>query len=127
MTRRALVLAIAGAAAALCAGGCGGGSPGAAAPIAGSALGLSAPIAVYTCTEWRDAGVRERQAAVGRIRDFTGGQVTGRGAAGRGTVLEDESAYDFFEQACEQPYAQHFLLYKLYGHAAGFAGVAPEN
>jgi hypothetical protein len=40
-------------------------------------------------------------------------------------VLEEEQAYDLFQAYCKQPFARGFLLYKLYGRAAGFAGQAP--
>jgi hypothetical protein len=97
-----------------------------------NAVGVGVPglismprIEVFTCADWNDADIQTKMAAVGRIRDFVGGQVTGAGAAGSGTVLDDNRAYDFFEQTCDPELAAHFLLYKLYGRAAGFAGQAP--
>jgi hypothetical protein len=96
------------------------------------AAGVGAPglvdapkIEVFTCADWNRADLQTQLATVAAIRDYVGGQVTGAGAAGTGTVLDDERAYDFFDQYCEQEIARHFLLYKLYGRAAGFAGQAP--
>jgi hypothetical protein len=82
-------------------------------------------IEVFTCSNWNDSDIATKMAAVGKIRDFVGGQVTGAGANGSGMVLDDNDAYDFFEQSCAPEFASHFLLYKLYGRAAGFAGQAP--
>ena len=50
----------------------------------------------------------------------------GEGVSGRGTVLEDEQAYRLFNGRCER--FPGFLLYKLYSHAAAFAGArAPSG
>jgi hypothetical protein len=107
------------------------GCSGSGAPPAGVA-GVGAPgltpgtrIEVFTCADWNRADLQTQIQTVASIRDFIGGQVTGAGASGSGTVLDDERAYDFFDQYCEQELARHFLLYKLYGRAAGFAGQAP--
>ncbi len=35
-------------------------------------------------------------------------------------MLSDERAYEVFEHACEQSYADHLRLYKLYVKAAAF-------
>jgi hypothetical protein len=116
------------ATAALFAGGCGGGSD---EPPAGAGVGVgltaAPPIQLFTCQDWNDADPQTRFSTVAKIRDFSGGPVTGVGANGTGVVLDDEQAYEFFDQMCEQELARHFLLYKLYGRAAGFAGQAPER
>jgi hypothetical protein len=78
-----------------------------------------------TCEDWNRGGVDTRGAIVEELRLFSGGPVTGEGVEGTGPVLEDEQAYELFERRCEEPVAEHFLLYKLYTHAAGFAGRAP--
>jgi hypothetical protein len=82
-------------------------------------------IELFTCSNWNDSDIATKMAAVGTIRGFVGGQVSGAGANGTGMVLDDNDAYEFFEQSCSPVYASHFLLYKLYGRAAGFAGQAP--
>lgn len=111
----------------LAAGGCGGsdGQPAG----AGVGVGLTAAprVEVFTCQDWNGADPQTRFSTVAKIRNLTGGHVTGSGAEGSGAVLDDEQAYEFFDQYCEQALARHFLLYKLYGRAAGFVGQAPEQ
>lgn len=77
------------------------------------------------CEDWTRAELDTRSAIVEDLRAFSGGPVTGEGVQGTGPVLEDEQAYELFENRCEGSYAEDFLLYKLYTHAAGFAGGAP--
>lgn len=91
---------------------------GASNPIAPGSLGK------LTCGDWSRGTVDTRSAIVEELRGFAGGPVTGEGVEGTGPVLEDEQAYELFQRRCEEPYAEHFLLYKLYTHAAGFAGGA---
>ena len=79
----------------------------------------------FTCADWQRSGPAERSAVLGELREVIGGQVTGGGVAGRGTVLTDDEATRLFDAHCRRPYAAGFVLYKLYGQAAGFAGVAP--
>jgi hypothetical protein len=78
-----------------------------------------------TCGDWNRGSLHTRGAIVEELRLFSGGPVTGEGVKGTGAVLEDEQAYELFERRCEGAYAEHFLLFKLYTHAAGFAGGAP--
>ena len=66
-----------------------------------------------------------RREIVGSLRAFLGGPVIGEGVSGRGTVLEDEQAYRLFNGRCER--FPGFLLYKLYSHAAAFAGGLPRR
>ena len=42
-----------------------------------------------------------------------------------GSVLPEERAAALFDARCAPRYARSFALYKLYGQAAAFAGVAP--
>ncbi len=44
---------------------------------------------------------------------------------GYGTVLPDEWATTLFDARCGQPRTASFSLYRIYGPAAAFAGVAP--
>ena len=109
--------------------GCGGGSD---QPPEGSGVGVgltaAPPVQVFNCLDWNDSDPQTRFSTVAKIREFAGGQVTGAGANGVGVVLDDEDAYEFFDQACEQELARNFLLYKLYGRAAGFIGQpAPDE
>ena len=121
---RAGVVALAAVALAGCSSG---GTPPSGAVGVGAPGLVDAPkVEVFTCADWNRADLQTQLATVAAIRDFVGGQVTAEaGAAGTGTVLDDEQAYEFFDQYCEQGIARHFLLYKLYGRAAGFAGQAP--
>jgi hypothetical protein len=78
-----------------------------------------------TCRDWNGANLDGKTAIIEDIRLFAGGEVTGTGVQGRGPVLDDERAYELFEGRCKDPVADNFLLYKLYTHAAAFAGGAP--
>jgi hypothetical protein len=40
-------------------------------------------------------------------------------------VLSGRRAAALFDNRCSQRFARWFRLYKLYGQAAGFAGIAP--
>jgi hypothetical protein len=82
---------------------------------------LAAPINLADCTDWQQASVEERLGTIGQIREFVGGPVPGSGG-GRGVALEDEQAYDLFENYCENEFARGFKLYKLYSRAAAFSG-----
>jgi hypothetical protein len=87
---------------------------------AGIGPALAAPVNVADCTDWQQASVEERLGTIGQIREFVGGPVPGTG--GRGVALEDEEAYDLFENYCENEFARGFKLYKLYSRAAAFGG-----
>lgn len=109
---------------ALVVAGCGGsddGDAGSTGPPA--SLPADFNIQVFACKDWQKADADVRRYAIGRIRDITGGEVSGTG--GRGTVLSDEQAHRLFDNRCSDTAAGGFVLYKLYGHAAGFAGGAP--
>jgi len=92
----------------------------------GSRTALSGPeLQHLTCSDWKRADATGRAEIVDGLRAVIGGQVTGRGAAGRGSVLEDELAYRLFDNYCQERFATAFSLYKLYGQASGFAGSPP--
>lgn len=107
--------------------GCGGSDGG------GSSRGgpgaLDNPIELADCTDWNEGSVEERLGTISQIHAFISGPVPGTG--GTGVTLEDEDAYDLFEEACSHSVAQGFTLYKLYVRAAAFSGEgtseAPEN
>ena len=103
----------------LLAGGCGESQENR--PIRQSALQL------FDCGDWKRAGGRTRAQVIHQLREFAGGQVTGKGAAGRGVVLPDSAAARLFDNNCSQRFARGFVLYKLYVRAVGFAGVAPGS
>jgi hypothetical protein len=99
--------------------GCGG-SASSGGSDAGVGASLDAPINLADCTDWQQASVDERLGTIEQIREFVGGPVSGTG--GRGVVLDDEEAYDLFENYCENEFARGFKLYKLYSRAAAFSG-----
>jgi hypothetical protein len=95
----------------------------------GPGVQLDDPIELADCTDWNDGSVEERLGTIRQIRTFIGGPVPGTG--GRGVTLDDERAYDLFEEACSHSVAQGFTLYKLYVRAAAFSPESrsepPEN
>jgi hypothetical protein len=82
-------------------------------------------LGLYTCRSWRRASIDLRTKLLARLRRWTGGRVEGNGLAGYGTVLTDARAKALFDSRCSAPASGSFALYKLYGSAAAFAGVAP--
>jgi hypothetical protein len=91
------------------------------------ALGTGATTArralgLYTCNDWRAGGSGRRSALLGRLGHFTGGRVTGSGMLGYGSVLTRSRAASILDRRCAEPGSKTFMLYKLYGEAAGFAG-----
>jgi hypothetical protein len=80
---------------------------------------------VMVCRDWQEADGVRRRVIVAALHSVLGGDVTGIGFSGRAKVLEDQAAERLFDAHCAHDYAESFLLYKLYGQAAGFAGVAP--
>ena len=120
VVRAALACAVAVALLAGCAGG--EDEPGAAAPTAG--FNQEQPGRQLLCRDWNDADPAGKRAIVDRLREFVGGPVTGEGFEARGSVLKDDQAFSLFNNRCE--HFPGFLLYKLYSHAAAFAGGPPE-
>jgi hypothetical protein len=119
MGRTGKIAIAATAAAALLAAGCGGdtadGPPSEAGPV------LAAPINLADCTDWNNGTPDERVGTIQQIKNYVGGPASGTGS-GTGVVLDDDAAYDLFENACEPEYARGFRLYKLYSRAAAFGG-----
>ncbi|MDX6697307.1 MAG: hypothetical protein QOE65_704 [Solirubrobacteraceae bacterium] len=99
--------------------GCGGGGG---TPPAGSGLASAPPIGRATCQDWIRSSPAVQQRTLEKIRQFVGGEITGRGAQGHGATLSDDDAGRLFHSQCSRPYAKSFLLYKLYTHAAAFIG-----
>jgi len=93
---------------------------------AGSGAPLSGPeLQHLTCADWEHADEPGRTRIVDGLQATLGGQVTGKGASGRGSVLSDELAQRLFDNYCSQSFARGFVLYKLFGQASGFAGSPP--
>jgi hypothetical protein len=92
-------------------------------PVADVGFEREQPARQLRCSDWREADPSARREMVDMLREFLGGPVIGEGVSGRGSVLEDDQAYRLFNGRCEQ--FPGFLLYKLYSHAAAFAGGAP--
>jgi hypothetical protein len=83
------------------------------------------PLGTYTCSDWRSADSTLRTRLLARLHRWNGGAVEGDRLIGYGSVLTDDRATALFDGRCSAPYAGAFALYKMYGQAAGFAGVAP--
>lgn len=79
-------------------------------------------IQLFNCSDWQESDEGIRAYVVDRLETIVGGQITGRGADGRGATITDDQAQRLFDGTCSSPRARGFLLYKLYGHAAGFSG-----
>ena len=95
----------------------------------GGPVQLDQPIELADCTDWNEGSVDERLGTIQQIRAFISTPVPGTG--GTGVTLDDEKAYDLFEEACGASLAQGFTLYKIYVRAAAFnpelRGEQPEN
>ena len=85
--------------------------------VAGSTAALA------NCGEWKRATPKQRRFTVDDLR----GQLTGQGDPKARSVLSDERAYEVFEHACKQGYADQLRLYKLYVRAAAFEPLRPEQ
>jgi hypothetical protein len=107
--------------------GCGGSTDAGAPPVSGAGPnGLDArAMATYDCDDWKAADTDGRLAALEALTAVVGGPIVGEDANGSGRVLREEDGYRLLDRMCEPEYAAGFLLYKVYGRAAGFAGVAP--
>jgi hypothetical protein len=112
------LLALAVAAALLI--GCGDGDTSAEEAQEQFGVNLGVPIQLANCTDWNRGSVDERLGTIRQIREFAGGPVGS--PAGTGATLEDEEAYELFENYCDQEFARGFKLYKLYTRAAAFGG-----
>ena len=80
------------------------------------------PLGVVSCGDWNGADDGEQDALAARVRAFAGGVVNdGSQNVGTGAVLSAADARRLFDASCSREYAQDFLLYKLYTHAAAFS------
>jgi hypothetical protein len=117
--RTRFVIVSACAAALALASGCGGGTDDGSDAGVGPSVG--APINLADCTDWKNSSVEERLGTIRQIREFNGADVPGTSSAG--PTLDDQDAYDLFDNYCDNDFARAFKLYKLYGRAAAFNGV----
>jgi hypothetical protein len=79
-------------------------------------------IRLDNCADWRKATVAQRHTTVVALRRFAGGPVGSSAGIQNGPVLSDDRAYKLFQGYCANAFARGFKLYKLYTHAAAFAG-----
>jgi len=86
---------------------------------------LRRPLGLYTCVDWRHTTAAGRYDLVQRLRAWTGGPIGGDRLLGYGTVLPDAQAAAMFDARCRPAWARGFSLYKQYGYAAAFSGIAP--
>jgi hypothetical protein len=73
--------------------------------------------ALANCGEWKRATPPQRRRTVEDLRGQLGASQEDTKAE---SVLSDERAYDVFQRACRQSYANELRLYKLYVRAAAF-------
>jgi hypothetical protein len=89
-------------------------------------LPASFNLQLYLCKNWKHDSEPVRRYVIRRLREITSGQISGgQGVRGRGTVLADDDAHRLFDSYCSSYAARGFLLYKVYGFAAGFVGGTP--
>ncbi|MFL5843097.1 MAG: right-handed parallel beta-helix repeat-containing protein [Solirubrobacteraceae bacterium] len=79
----------------------------------------------YRCRDWRLAGEGLRRGILLRLHRWAGGPVQGTRTLGYGTVLPDATATALFDARCGEAGTGAYMLYRIYGPAAAFAGVAP--
>jgi hypothetical protein len=91
------------------------------APPPGPATQDPIPLGILSCEDWNRTPEAERAELVQRLRGFAGGVVNdGTRNLGTGAVLAFDEANALYTGWCSKAYAQGFLLYKLYTHAAAF-------
>jgi hypothetical protein len=83
------------------------------------------PLGLYTCRDWRRASPAVRAGVLQRLHRWVGGPVESSTLLGYGTVLPNAWATELFDSRCGRSRSGTFKLYRLYGPAAAFAGVAP--
>ncbi len=93
-------------------------------PVAAPEQALRA-LGAYTCNDWTGGSQTLRASLLSRLHNWVGGPVEGSRLLGYGSILPNAMAESFFDQRCAPEYASGFALYKQYGQAAAFAGVAP--
>jgi hypothetical protein len=81
----------------------------------------STAASLANCGEWKRATPKQRRATVEELR----GQLTEQTSKSERSILSDERAYEIFEHACRQRYADDLRLYKLYVKAAAFEPLRP--
>ena len=80
------------------------------------------PLGVASCSDWNAEDEAGKASLAERVRAFAGGVVNdGSRDIGTGAVLSVSDAHRLFETSCDRQYAEAFLLYKLYTHAAAFS------
>jgi hypothetical protein len=88
-------------------------------PPSGAGPNVGAPINLADCTDWKQASVDQRLGTIEQLKSYLGAPVSGTG--GSGGTLDDDKAYDLFENYCANEFARGFKLYKLYSRAAAFS------
>jgi hypothetical protein len=78
--------------------------------------------ALANCGEWKRATPKQRRFTVEDLR----GQLTEQGSRSEQSALSDERAYEIFQHACRERYADSLRLYKLYVRAAPFERLRPD-
>jgi hypothetical protein len=78
--------------------------------------------ALAQCRDWNDRDEDERAQTIEDIRE----QINLEDGPVRTPALDDETAYELFENACSQPNADSFRLYVLYSRAACFSSLLEE-
>lgn len=109
---------------ALAAAGCGGdGQPSQARddylpgnPRAGAGGALT-QVPEANCTHWSAGSPRQRERVIEQITAFFERRSE---AAGGGHTLPEDKAWDSIDQACSQPYAREWKLWKIYERALAF-------
>ncbi|MCW2801652.1 MAG: hypothetical protein JWQ70_3124 [Aeromicrobium sp.] len=94
-------------------------------PLGGAPVQALRALGAYTCKDWNNGSAAFRAGLLWRLHNWVGGPVEGSRLLGFGSVLPNALAGSFFDQRCAPEYASGFALYKQYGQAAAFAGVAP--
>lgn len=88
---------------------------------------LGVPVWAASCAEWKKATPEARKETLVEMEAVRRQQLSGRNVGrGYGSVLEDDVAYRLFDDRCRAPGSESFLLYRLYGFAAGFVGQPGE-
>jgi hypothetical protein len=80
------------------------------------------PLGAVSCAHWNAVDDAGRAAIVQRLGEFAGGSVVdGERELGHGATMTSDQATANFAGWCARPYAQGFLLYRLYTYGAAFS------
>jgi hypothetical protein len=82
---------------------------------------------LFNCSDWNAADKPLRAYVLSKLHTLANDQITGPGVQGRGSVLTDKEAMQFFDNRCRDPRARGFVLYKIYAFARGFRGSTPPG